>query len=130
LLEYVEKFIKRRLDPIRFIGGGANSSVWCQIFADVLNRTINQINAPIQANLRGAAFLASIALGHLAVEDIPDQVKISHTYLPNPNNRSIYDGLYRQFLELYKRNRRIYKRLNRSQTPDISIDERMPRRKS
>lgn len=130
LLEYVEKFIKRRLDPIRFIGGGANSSVWCQIFADVLNRTINQINAPIQANLRGAAFLASIALGHLAVEDIPDQVKISRTYQPNPKNRSIYDGLYRQFLDLYKRNRRIYKRLNRGQPPATSIDERMPRRKS
>lgn len=129
LLGYVEKFIKRRLDPIHFIGGGANSSVWCQIFADVLNRRIKQVKAPIQANLRGAAFLASLALGHLAVEDIPDQVKISRTYQPDPNNRNLYDGLYRQFLELYKRNRRIYKRLNRSQRQKGYIDERMPQQK-
>jgi xylulokinase len=126
LLGYVEKFIKRRLDPIHFIGGGANSSVWCQIFADVFNRTIKQVEAPIQANLRGAAFLASIALGHLAAEDIPDQIKISRTYQPDKNNHNIYDGLYRRFLELYKRNRRIFKRLNRSRPPKTSIDERTP----
>ena len=79
--------------------------------------------------MRGAAFLASIALGHLAVEDIPDQVKISRTYLPDKNNRNIYDGLYRQFLELYKQNRRIFKRLNHSQPPKTSIDEPMPQPK-
>ena len=130
LLGYVEKFIKRRLDPIRFIGGGANSGIWCQIFADVLDRTIHQVKAPIQANLRGAAFLASIALGHLAVEEIPEQVKISRTFRPDPNNRNVYDALYRQFLALYKRNRQIFKRLNRSQPPNTSIGERMPQRKS
>ncbi len=115
LLGYVEKFIKRRLDPIRIIGGGANSSVWCQIFADVLNRTIRQVKNPIQANLRGAAFLASIALGYLSANDVSDHVQIARSHRPDPKNRQIYDTLYRQFLDLYKRNRRIFKRLNRSQ---------------
>lgn len=115
LLGYVEKFINRRLDPIRFIGGGANSDVWCQIFADILNRPIQQVKEPIQANMRGAAFLAGIALGHLTVDDIPDRIQLARTYQPNPNNRNTYDNLYRLFLELYKRNRRIYRRLNRSQ---------------
>jgi xylulokinase len=111
----LEKFIKRRLDPIHIIGGGANSSVWCQIFADVFDRSIKQVKEPIQANLRGAAFLASIALGHLAVNDIPDHVQIARTYRPDPKNRAIYDSLFRQFLELYKRNRRIFKHLNRNE---------------
>jgi xylulokinase len=113
LLGYLEKFIKRRLDPLHFIGGGANSSVWCQIFADVFDRTIKQVKDPIQANLRGAAFLASISMGYLSVDDIADHVEIAQTYRPNPKNRKTYDRLYRQFLALYKRNRVIFKRLNR-----------------
>jgi xylulokinase len=114
LLGYLEKFIKHRLDPIHFIGGGANSNVWCQIFADVLDRTIKQVKDPIQANLRGAAFLASISMGYLPVEDIADHVEIAQTYQPDPQNRNLYDRLYRQFLMLYKRNKSIFKRLNRA----------------
>jgi xylulokinase len=114
LLGYLEKFIKRRLDPIHFIGGGANSNVWCQIFADVLNRTIKQVKDPIQANLRGAAFLASVSMGYLSVDEIADHVEIARTYQPDPKNRNIYDRLYGQFLALYKRNKPIFKRLNRA----------------
>jgi xylulokinase len=115
LLGYVEKFIKQRMDTIHMIGGGANSDIWCQIHADVFNRTIKQVKDPIQANLRGAAFLAAVSLGYLSFDDISDRIQIAHTYTPNPANRKIYDELYREFLNIYKRNRAIYKRLNRSQ---------------
>ncbi|MHA1936341.1 MAG: xylulokinase, partial [Candidatus Thorarchaeota archaeon] len=52
LLELVEKFIKRKMDPLNIIGGGAQSDVWCQIYADVLNRTIRRVKDPIMANAR------------------------------------------------------------------------------
>ena len=113
LLGYVERFIRRRLDPINMIGGGANSDVWCQIHADVLDRTIRQVKDPIKANIRGAAFLASVALGYLAFNDIPGRIQIANTYKPNPANRKIYDELFREFLNIYKSNKRIYERLNR-----------------
>ncbi len=114
LLGYVEKFIKRPFEHIHMIGGGANSDVWCQIYADVLDRTIKQVKDPIMANVRGAAFLASIALGYLAVHDIPEHVKIAKVFRPNPKNRKIYDELFREFLNIYKSNRKIYERLNRT----------------
>ncbi len=114
LLGYVEKFIRRPLDPINMIGGGANSAVWCQIHADVFNRTIRQVKDPIQANLRGAAFLAAVSLGYFHFEDIPGRIRIANTYHPNPENRKIYDELFAEFLNIYKQNRRIYARLNRS----------------
>jgi xylulokinase len=114
LLGYVEKFIHRPLDPIHMIGGGANSNIWCQIHADVFNRTIKQVKEPILANLRGAAFLAAAGLGHLRFEDIPGLIRISNTYRPNPKNRKIYDELFSEFKNIYKHNRRIYARLNRS----------------
>ena len=34
----VERFAHRRLDPLRIFGGGAQSDLWCQIYADVLDR--------------------------------------------------------------------------------------------
>ena len=55
LLRAVERFTRHRLEPIRFIGGGARSDVWCQIFADVLGRAIEQVADPVNANARGAA---------------------------------------------------------------------------
>jgi xylulokinase len=114
LLYYVEKFIKARLDPITMIGGGANSGVWCQIHADVLDRTIRQVRGPIQANLRGAALLASVALGLLSFEQIPELVPIANTYAPRPEYRGMYDELFREFLTIYRRTKGIYRRLNKA----------------
>lgn len=113
LLKYVEKFIKRRLDAVSMIGGGASSNVWCQIHADVFNRTIKQIKDPIQSNARGAAFLAAVSLGYLTFDDIPGLIQIENTYTPNPDNRKIYDELFKEFLNIYNKNKAIYKRLNK-----------------
>ncbi len=113
LFGYVENFVKRRLDTINMIGGGANSNIWCQIQADVLNRTIRQVKDPIHANTRGAAFLASVALGYMAFDDISESIQIANTYKPNPKNRQIYDELFKEFINIYKRNKSIYARLNR-----------------
>ena len=113
VLQYVEKFIGRPMETLNIIGGGANSALWCQIFADVLNRRIRQVRDPIQANLRGAALLAAVALGRLRLEDIPKCTEIAAVFDPDPKNRAIYDELFGEFLNIYKKNRGIYRRLNR-----------------
>ncbi|MHC4558173.1 MAG: xylulokinase [Planctomycetota bacterium] len=113
LLECVEHFVKRRLDDIRMIGGGAKSKIWCQIYADVLDRTIKQVKDPVQANLRGAAFLAFAALKHLTFNDVPELVEIKETFKPSSGNRKIYDELFARFKEIYRRNKAIYEKLNR-----------------
>ena len=113
LHECVERFCGRNLEPIRMIGGGAQSNVWCQIHADVLNRTVWQLKDPLRANLRGAAFMAAVALGHLSFEDIPARIQVERVYQPNPYHRRLYDELFGEFLTLYRRNKDIYARLNR-----------------
>jgi xylulokinase len=113
LLYHVEHFIKQRVDAINVIGGGAKADVWCQIHADVLDRPIHQVKDPIQANMRGAAFLAGIALGDLTVEDIPSRVQVAKTYQPNPDNRKSYDELFAEFVNIYKNNQKIFGRLNK-----------------
>jgi len=112
-LKYVERFIGRKLDPLTMVGGGAKSSVWCQIFADVLDRTIRQVKDPMQANARGAAFIAAVALGHITFENIPALIEYQGTYTPEKANRGIYDQLYGEFVTIYKRNKAMYHRLNK-----------------
>ena len=114
LLKYVEKFVGNRiLNPINMIGGGANSNIWCQIFADVLNRNIRQVKDPIQANARGAAFIASVGLGYIDWKDISKYIEFSNTFKPNPKNREIYDKMFVEFVNIYENNKKMFKRLNR-----------------
>ena len=114
LLKYVEAFIRHPVDGINFVGGGAKSDIWCQIHADILNRPIHQMKDPIEVNVRGAALLASAALGYLDYGEIGSYVQIANTYLPNPDHRKLYDELFREFVAIYENNKKTYARLNRA----------------
>jgi xylulokinase len=110
---YVEKFVKRTINPLNMVGGGAKSDLWCQIFADVLDRDIRQVKDPMSANARGAAFIASVGLGEISFDDIPALIEYENTYHPVKDNRKIYDSLFAEFITIYKNNRAMYKRLNK-----------------
>lgn len=112
LRDAVEKFCARKMTALNFIGGGANSDVWCQIFADVLNCEMRQVREPVQANVRGVSLLAAVSLGWMQTDEIPAQVAIQNTFTPQPAHRKIYDELFAEFLNLYKANQKIYRRLN------------------
>jgi xylulokinase len=118
LLDPVEKFMGRPFQHINFIGGGANSDVWSQIIADVLDRKIRQVKDPIYSNARGAAFLASMALKYITLEDIPQYIKINAEYTPNPDNRKIYDEVFAEFLNHYKTQKKACARMNK-QAPGV-----------
>ncbi|MEW5940343.1 MAG: FGGY-family carbohydrate kinase [Chloroflexota bacterium] len=113
LLKYVEQFIGRRAEAIHMVGGGAKSDIWCQIHADVFDRPIRQMKDPIEVNVRGAALLASAALGYLRYDDIGARVPVAKTYKPNPANRKLYDELFAEFTAIYESNKKIFARLNR-----------------
>jgi xylulokinase len=112
LLETVERFTKRRLDPISMVGGGARSDLWAQIHADVLDRTILQREEPLWVNVRGAGMLAHAALGHVAWDDIDASAPTAAERAPNPENRRVYDARYDTFRKIHKATRGIYHRIN------------------
>ena len=70
---------------------------------------------PIEVNVRGAALLASAALGYLAYNEIAARVRVENTYTPNPDHRKLYDEMFGEFVAIYKNNKKIYARLNRTQ---------------
>jgi xylulokinase len=115
MLEAVEHFTgcagPGGLGPIRFIGGGASSRLWCQIMADILDRPIDQIEQPGAANARGAVLLAAIALGELSWADVAGVVRTTERFKPNPAHRTDYDHRYGAFRSHYRRNRASYARL-------------------
>ncbi len=112
LLDTVEKFVKRPLDGLNFIGGGARSDLWCQMHADVCDRTIRRVAEPQHANTRGAAFVAWLALGRRTLDELNEAVTIEREFVPNPTDRATYAPLYREFVKLYKAHKPIYARLN------------------
>ncbi len=83
LHEAVERFVRRKLDPVRFVGGGAISDLWCQIHADVMNRVVERVAEPMHANLRGAGLMASVALGEVERAEINDLVKVDRVFKPD-----------------------------------------------
>lgn len=117
LLKYVERFVKRRFDAIRIIGGGATSDLWCRIHADVLDRTILRVEDPVFSGARGAALQAGLALGDVRVEEIGALVPVSATFEPDGSSRAVYDRLFPEFVNLYKRTKPIYARLNGGRHP-------------
>ena len=112
LLGVVEKFTGKPFPSLNFIGGGAQSRLWCRIMADVLDRPIRQVEHPIRANARGAAALAAIALDRATIDDVARSVRVVETFQPDPSARLVYDDLYKQFRAIHKQTKGIYARLN------------------
>ncbi len=107
-----EKFMGRPIENFRFSGGGALSDLWCQIHADVLGVPIHQVDDPVHTTVRGAAFLAFIILGYHSIDKVKDLVKIKRVFEPDESNKAIYDKMYAQYRELFKRNKKVFAALN------------------
>lgn len=112
LFGHIERFVDRRIEELRFIGGGASSDLWCQIFADVLGRRIARVDAPRSANLRGAGLIALVGIGELDFGAVAERVPVERYFEPRSEVRALYDELFAEFLELHAKNRGILRRLN------------------
>jgi xylulokinase len=112
LLDGVEKFTGAPFPWLHFIGGGAVSALWAQIFADVLRREIRVVANPVRANARGAALLAALALGRTTVDEIARTVPITATYRPDDDNEALYRERYGAFRAFHKANKKLYRRMN------------------
>ncbi len=112
MLHHVERFVGRKLDPIRMVGGGAASSLWCRIHADVLNRTIEQVAEPTMAGLRGAAIGAALACGALEHSQVRGLVAVAETFTPDPRTAAAYERAYAEFPGIYRGQKKMFARLN------------------
>ena len=91
LLGYVEKFGGQELSPIRLVGGGAQSTLWCQIYADTLDREIEQVPQPLLAQTRGAALGAFATLDGRALDEVRAATP-GATFSPSSDQRGRHHG--------------------------------------
>ena len=112
LLECEEKKVKTS-DTIRFVGGGALSPVTCQILADITGRSIETIDNTQQVGAIGTALAVAAGIKGEDVLSLSRRlVKANHKYIPNPENREIYERNYRVFKKLYRSNASNFKNIN------------------
>ncbi len=85
-------------------GGGARSTLWLQIHADILKRSVH-LTRESESCALGSAMAAAVAAG--AYRDFDEaaraMVAIEKTVEPNPANSGVYDDLFGHYVELYRR---------------------------
>jgi xylulokinase len=90
------------IKQVRVSGGGAKSSLWRQILADVLNVELVTVNTT-EGAAYGAALLAGVGAGAWPDVDTAceDCVKLTGSTTPRPETAGKYEPVYAQYRELY-----------------------------
>ena len=103
LFDSYEKFCKRHIGSLRLLGGGAQSDLWCSMYAGVLDRRVEQVAQPRDAQLVGAALWSRVCLGETTLPEAARQVRVAQTFEPRDCARDTYQEAYAQYRGLYKR---------------------------
>lgn len=96
---HIDKLFTHSKAPktIRIAGGAANSKIWVQMFADILQMPVESV-AGKELSAIGAAIAAGVGTGHFKDFDAGQMVHVQHLCLPNSAKKAAYDKKY----ELYK----------------------------
>lgn len=98
--------------PLRFLGGGAQSGYWGQLFADVLERPIERMEAPELGSARGAAMVAAAAAGWYAgLGATMGMARVERCFEPDRRLAGLYAERFARFTALYRRLKPWYRRL-------------------
>ncbi len=108
----VNRFLGSRMTEVTMVGGGAQSDLWCQIFADVLGVRVRQLKDPVAANARGAAWIAGVGMRELEFADVPSRIAIRQVYEPDPQRHATYDERFETFEALHHQLSPIFHRLH------------------
>lgn len=90
------------IEQIRVSGGGARSSLWRQILADILEAELVTVNTTEGAAF-GAALLAGVGAGVWPDVDTAcaQTISVNDRVSPQPENVERYNSLYQQYRNLY-----------------------------
>ncbi len=111
-IDVQEKKVKTS-ETVRFVGGGALSSVTCQILADVTGKKVETVDSPQNVGAVGAAVIVACGLGMInSVSEAKKLIPAVKTYIPNPANKPVYDKHYGVFKNLYKSNKANFAAIN------------------
>jgi xylulokinase len=88
---------------VRILGGGAQSDLWCAIYAGALDRPVEQVAQPRDAQMAGAAQWARVCLGETTLAEAAGRVQVASVFDPGDCDRAAYQEVYAEYRGLYKR---------------------------
>ena len=120
IIEIIETQFKFPLPEIRVIGGGGLGHPWMQIMADVTGKRIAPVRNPQEAGAVGVAMTAAVGLGiYKDFDSLKKVVAVDRVFIPQEQNREVYDFLYCSYKDLYKNLKQFYKNLNKKRCDAI-----------
>jgi sugar (pentulose or hexulose) kinase len=112
-LERTQKRLRVRASEVRVSGGGSQSDAAMQITADIFNLPVSRPHVYETSGL-GAAMDAAVGLGLQPDFEtaVAEMTRLSCTFLPRPQVRDVYEGLYqRVYRQMYRRLRPLYEEI-------------------
>ena len=108
----VAKSLGIKIERTKICGGGAKSTLWKKIIANVLNIKVDVIKSE-EGPALGGAMLAAVACGEYeSVEDAAEKiVKVVDTIEPEPGLAEKYDRKYQIFKEIYPQCKSIFQKI-------------------
>ncbi|WP_127953072.1 xylulokinase [Rhodococcus xishaensis] len=87
-------------EKLYVVGGGAKSTLWMQILADVMGHDIEVVAEPENAAVRGAAIIAGRELGWYKTYAPPDHFPVARSYQPQESSAAVYSSRYSIYMDL------------------------------
>lgn len=108
-----EQVLEAPIEELVALGGGSRSAIWCQILADVLQRSIHVVREP-ESTCLGAGMLAATAIGlHDSVHDAAASMSATGAvFTPDPARVDVYDRLYEVYRDVYPALQSLFPRLS------------------
>lgn len=94
-IDRLKKYMNKTVETIRMSGGATNSKVWVQIFANILQSSIEVVNSSELGALGGAISAAIATETYSSLDEaVKSMTNISYKVLPNENLKDIYEKKY------------------------------------
>jgi xylulokinase len=97
-------------DEMTLIGGGAKSTFWRQIFADITGFKIKYLSQSVGAPL-GDVLLAGVGNQLFDYNEIKNWSHVESISIPDSETEKIYEELFKIYQEIYSNNKQIYPNL-------------------
>jgi xylulokinase len=124
VVEILEADSGLTIRELRIGGAAATSSVWNQIIADTLGKTVVSLTET-HTEVLGAAVLAGVGIGAYpnyqnALEQV---IVVNREFYPNPRAHAAYNSLFPIYKELYPDVEPYFERLARLDLPQVWVTQ-------
>ncbi len=98
----MQEAFAKPVKSVRLSGGVTKSPMWCQMFADIMNKRIELAECP-EAGALGAAMYAGVGIGIFSdcIEAAEKCVKIKNVYEPIPENVAAYKIAFDRWINAF-----------------------------